>query len=68
MELEEQLEQEAAEKESLQSRLDDIASIAAPDVIEREERIDLALQEIRDQVMKLQALMVERFRPEAVEP
>jgi hypothetical protein len=59
-ELEGLLEMAEAEKGELQSRLDEIASIAAPDMVAREERIDETLAEIKAQIAK-QAIALDRL-------
>jgi len=68
-ELENQLEVAAAENDELSGRLEEIASIAAPDLNERAERIDQALQELRvDQLAIRQLLgrLVANLPPESI--
>lgn len=47
--LQEELERTAAERDELESRLTEIASIAAPDLNERAERIDQTLADLKSQ-------------------
>jgi len=56
-----ELETAEAERDELGSRLEEIASIAAPDLVAREERIDQALQELRQQVETIQTMLLRRF-------
>jgi len=55
--IEEELEQVLAQKEELENRLAEIASIAAPEEVERAERIDASLTILQEEQQRMRAML-----------